>query len=79
MFFLPMLSLLINDPFKAQHLKMIHLPRHSYLLATKPHGIMSLKAFATPMLFFNLASRELAETCLLATDELFICKGIAVI
>lgn len=79
MFFLPMLSPLINDPFKAQHLKMIRLPRHSYLLATKPYGIMSLKAFATTMLFFKLASRELVETCLLATDKLFIWKGVAVI
>lgn len=67
-----------NDSFKAQHLKLNRLPRHTFLLAAKLYGIMSLKTFATAMLFFNLARLKLTETCLLAKDELFIWKGIAV-
>lgn len=54
------------------------LPRHTYILAVKHHGIV-LKMFGTTMLFFKPASLELKETCLLATDELFIWKAIAVI
>lgn len=71
---------LINDPFKKK-LRVDFwkgLPRHTYLLAVKHHGIV-LKMFGTTMLFFKPASLELKETCLLATDELFIWKAIAVI